>query len=62
MEISDEYVFFLCRGSTREKALASIIEAFNSSLQHEFVEKKYLPFLSIVMHSSALVSHRQILS
>ncbi|KAF5456118.1 hypothetical protein F2P56_025629 [Juglans regia] len=32
------------RGSTREKALASIIEAFNSSLQHEFLEKKYVPF------------------
>ncbi|KAG5543644.1 hypothetical protein RHGRI_016409 [Rhododendron griersonianum] len=28
------------RGSTREKALAAVIEAFNSSLQHEFVEKK----------------------
>ncbi|THG20829.1 hypothetical protein TEA_016266 [Camellia sinensis var. sinensis] len=27
------------RGSTREKALASIIEAFSSNLQHEFVEK-----------------------
>ncbi|KAG6422062.1 hypothetical protein SASPL_118624 [Salvia splendens] len=28
------------RGSTREKALASIIESFNSSLQNEFVETK----------------------
>ncbi|GFS44159.1 interferon-related developmental regulator family protein [Actinidia rufa] len=27
------------RGSTREKALAAIIEAFNNNLQHEFVEK-----------------------
>ena len=35
------YVFIcVCRGSTREKALASIVEAFNSSLQYEFVEKK----------------------
>lgn len=51
MKISYEYVFFFffaCRGSTREKALASIIEAFSSSLQHEFVEKKYSPFLPIV--------------
>lgn len=28
------------RGSTREKALSSIIEAFNNTLQHQFVEKK----------------------
>ncbi|KAJ9566995.1 hypothetical protein OSB04_002961 [Centaurea solstitialis] len=28
------------RGSTRETALVAIIEAFNSSLPHEFVEKK----------------------
>lgn len=28
------------RASTREKALASIIDAFNSKVQHEFVEKK----------------------
>ncbi|KAM5565846.1 hypothetical protein ABKV19_019725 [Rosa sericea] len=33
------------RGSTREKALASILEAFNSSLQHEFVEKKFATLL-----------------
>ncbi|XP_062019492.1 uncharacterized protein LOC133736071 [Rosa rugosa] len=33
------------RGSTREKALASIVEAFNSSLQHEFVEKKFATLL-----------------
>ncbi|KAK2985618.1 hypothetical protein RJ640_006881 [Escallonia rubra] len=33
------------RGSTREKALASVIEAFNSDLQHEFVEKKFATLL-----------------
>ncbi|KAL8492116.1 hypothetical protein ACS0TY_023660 [Phlomoides rotata] len=33
------------RGSTREKALTSIIEAFNSSLQHEFIEKKFATLL-----------------
>lgn len=33
------------RGSTREKALASIIEAFNSNLQHQFVEKKFATLL-----------------
>lgn len=32
--------YFSFRGSTREKALASIIESFNSSLQNEFVEAK----------------------
>ncbi|KAK9946404.1 hypothetical protein M0R45_011871 [Rubus argutus] len=33
------------RGSTREKALASILEAFNSNLQHEFVETKFATLL-----------------
>ncbi|KDP41629.1 hypothetical protein JCGZ_16036 [Jatropha curcas] len=33
------------RGATREKALASIIEAFNSNLQHQFVEKKFATLL-----------------
>ncbi|XP_048130696.1 uncharacterized protein LOC115739590 isoform X3 [Rhodamnia argentea] len=33
------------RGSTREKALSTIIEAFNSGLQHEFVEKKFATLL-----------------
>ncbi|XP_057490176.1 uncharacterized protein LOC130776125 [Actinidia eriantha] len=33
------------RGSTREKALVEIIEAFNSSLQHEFVETKFATLL-----------------
>ncbi|KAI3460155.1 hypothetical protein Pfo_016818 [Paulownia fortunei] len=39
------------RGSTREKALASIIEAFNSSLQHEFVEKKFATLLHQCLNS-----------
>lgn len=47
--------FSVCRGSTREKALASIIEAFNSCLQHEFVEKKYTPFVSIVLLCTVLL-------
>ncbi|XP_059461356.1 uncharacterized protein LOC132190397 [Corylus avellana] len=33
------------RGSTREKALAAIIEAFNSSMQHQFLEKKFATLL-----------------
>ncbi|KAL3634134.1 hypothetical protein CASFOL_021188 [Castilleja foliolosa] len=39
------------RGSTREKALASIIEAFNNSLQHEFVEKKFATLLHRCLNS-----------
>ncbi|KAL0366271.1 UNVERIFIED_CONTAM: hypothetical protein Sradi_3517200 [Sesamum radiatum] len=39
------------RGSTREKALASIIEAFNNSLQHEFVEKKFATLLHQCLNS-----------
>ncbi|XVE55769.1 hypothetical protein DITRI_Ditri03aG0184100 [Diplodiscus trichospermus] len=33
------------RGSTREKALAVIIDAFSSSLPHQFVEKKFATLL-----------------
>ncbi|KAJ7958257.1 interferon-related developmental regulator 1 [Quillaja saponaria] len=33
------------RGSTREKALAAIIEAFNGNLQHQFVEKRFATLL-----------------
>ncbi|KAJ4837005.1 hypothetical protein Tsubulata_045182 [Turnera subulata] len=33
------------RGSTREKALAAITEAFNSDLQHQFIEKKFATLL-----------------
>lgn len=39
------------RGSTREKALASIIESFNSSLQHEFVEAKFATLLHQCLNS-----------
>ncbi|KAH6781121.1 interferon-related developmental regulator family protein / IFRD protein family [Perilla frutescens var. hirtella] len=39
------------RGSTREKALASIIESFNSSLQHEFVETKFATLLQQCLNS-----------
>ncbi|XP_011074362.1 interferon-related developmental regulator 1 [Sesamum indicum] len=39
------------RGSTREKALTSIIEAFNNSLQHEFVEKKFATLLHQCLNS-----------
>ncbi|XP_010540397.1 PREDICTED: interferon-related developmental regulator 1-like [Tarenaya hassleriana] len=33
------------RSSTREQALASIVDAFNSDLQHEFAEKKFATLL-----------------
>ncbi|RDX82193.1 Interferon-related developmental regulator 1, partial [Mucuna pruriens] len=33
------------RGSTREKALSSVIDAFNSNMQHQFVEKKFATLL-----------------
>ncbi|KAL1344996.1 hypothetical protein HN51_018789 [Arachis hypogaea] len=33
------------RGSTRENALSSIIDAFNSNIQHDFVEKKFATLL-----------------
>ncbi|XP_028796072.1 interferon-related developmental regulator 1 [Neltuma alba] len=33
------------RGSTREKALSLIIDTFNSSMQHQFVEKKFATLL-----------------
>ncbi|PIN20743.1 Interferon-related protein PC4 like [Handroanthus impetiginosus] len=48
------------RGSTREKALASIIETFNSSLQHEFVEKKYVTLLRQCLNSIKKGSAREV--
>ncbi|XP_047983602.1 interferon-related developmental regulator 1-like [Salvia hispanica] len=53
------------RGSTREEALASIIEAFSSSLQYEFVEAKFAALLQQCLNSikkgsakeAALASH-----
>ncbi|KAL1217202.1 hypothetical protein V5N11_021789 [Cardamine amara subsp. amara] len=38
------------RSSTREQALASIVDAFNSDLQHEFVEKKFATLLHQCLH------------
>ncbi|KAF5456116.1 hypothetical protein F2P56_025627 [Juglans regia] len=48
------------RGSTREKALASIIEAFNSSLQHEFLEKKFATLLHQCLNSVKRGSSKEI--
>ncbi|KAJ6872050.1 hypothetical protein NC651_031223 [Populus alba x Populus x berolinensis] len=39
------------RGSTREKALAAIIDAFNTNLQHQFVEKKFATLLHLCLNS-----------
>nr|XP_043607263.1 interferon-related developmental regulator 1 [Erigeron canadensis] len=39
------------RGSTREKALETIIETFNSNLPHEFVEKKFATMLHQCLNS-----------
>ncbi|XP_055810816.1 uncharacterized protein LOC129880684 [Solanum dulcamara] len=48
------------RGSTREKALASIIEAFNSDIQHEFVEKKFATLLQQCLNSIKRGSSKEI--
>ncbi|OIS98415.1 PREDICTED: interferon-related developmental regulator 1 [Nicotiana attenuata] len=48
------------RGSTREKALASIIEAFNNSIQHEFVEKKFATLLQQCLSSIKRGSSKEI--
>ncbi|KAG7593118.1 Interferon-related developmental regulator N-terminal [Arabidopsis thaliana x Arabidopsis arenosa] len=53
------------RSSTREQALASIVDAFNSDLQYEFVEKKFATLLHQCLHctkkgstkETALASH-----
>ncbi|ESQ51197.1 hypothetical protein EUTSA_v10017549mg [Eutrema salsugineum] len=53
------------RSSTREQALASIIDAFNSDLQHDFVEKNFATLLHLCLHctkkgsskESSLASH-----
>lgn len=39
------------RGSTREKALSSIVEAFTNNLQYEFVEKKFATLLHQCLNS-----------
>lgn len=48
------------RGSTREKALESIIEAFSSNLQHEFVEKKFATLLHQCLNSIKRGSSKEI--
>lgn len=48
------------RGSTREKALSSIIEAFNNTLQHQFVEKKFATLLHQCLSSIKRGSSREI--
>lgn len=48
------------RGSTREKALENIIEAFNSSLPHEFIETKYATLLHQCLHSVKKGSSKEI--
>lgn len=48
------------RGSTREKALASITEAFNSKIQHEFVEKKFATLLHQCLSSIKRGSAKEI--
>ncbi|KAJ4701627.1 Interferon-related developmental regulator like [Melia azedarach] len=48
------------RGSTREKALTSIIEAFNSGLQHQFVEKKFATLLHQCLGSFKRGSSKEI--
>ncbi|KAE8699212.1 activating signal cointegrator 1 complex subunit 2-like isoform X1 [Hibiscus syriacus] len=48
------------RGSTLEKALASIIEAFNSDLQHQFVEKKFATLLHQCLNSIKKGSNKEI--
>ncbi|CAH8337211.1 unnamed protein product [Eruca vesicaria subsp. sativa] len=53
------------RSSTREKALASIVEAFKSDLQHEFLQKNFSTLLHQCLHcikkgstkESSLASH-----
>ncbi|KAG6644348.1 hypothetical protein I3843_08G050500 [Carya illinoinensis] len=48
------------RGSTRERALASIIDAFNSSLQHGFLEKKFATLLHQCLNSIKRGSSKEI--
>ncbi|XP_022772916.1 interferon-related developmental regulator 1-like isoform X2 [Durio zibethinus] len=48
------------RGSTREKALTVIIEAFNGNLQHQFVEKKFATLLHQCLNSIKKGSKKEI--
>ncbi|ESQ34082.1 hypothetical protein EUTSA_v10007663mg [Eutrema salsugineum] len=47
------------RSSTREQALASIIDAFNNDLQHEFVEKKFATLLHQCLHCTKKGSSKE---
>ncbi|KAG6784456.1 hypothetical protein POTOM_010151 [Populus tomentosa] len=48
------------RGSTREKALEAIIEAFNTNLQLQFVEKKFATLLHQCLNSIKKGSSKEI--
>ncbi|KAL8154049.1 hypothetical protein V2J09_011809 [Rumex salicifolius] len=48
------------RGSTREKALEAIIEAFSSNLQYEFLETKFATLLSLCLNSIKRGSAKEI--
>lgn len=50
------------RGSTREKALESIIDAFSQNLQHEFVEKKFATLLHQCLNSIKKGSGKETIS
>ncbi|KAJ4916716.1 interferon-related developmental regulator family protein / IFRD protein family [Raphanus sativus] len=47
------------RSSTREQALASIVDAFNSDLQLEFVEKKFATLLHQCLHCTKKGSSKE---
>lgn len=48
------------RASTKEKALVSIIEAFNSNIQREFVEKKFATLLQQCLNSIKRGSSKEV--
>ncbi|KAF8410216.1 hypothetical protein HHK36_002739 [Tetracentron sinense] len=58
----DQYLdaLFEKRGSTREKALSSIVEAFSNNMQHQFVEKKFVTLLHQCVNSIKRGSTKEI--
>lgn len=48
------------RGSTREVALASLIDAFNNNIHHDFVEKKFATLLHQCLNSIKKGSSKEI--
>ncbi|CAM9002311.1 unnamed protein product [Rhodiola kirilowii] len=48
------------RGATREKALAAIIDAFNSNMQYDFVDKKFATLLHQCLNSIKKGSSKEI--